>query len=157
MGNKENLAQWVTWMRNPEHSQTQSALKDDTGFCCLGGACDMYIDVTGIGEWDDNGVRFTFTSDKAQEDNYLPPEVREFLGLVGVNPYFKVSTDCLYHSELSTAEIEGGYAFVGATSLNDQFDWSFANIADVVQAQLIDADGDGSVGSAEQMTPFRLS
>lgn len=38
----DNAKKWVKALRSGEYKQTQMALRDRNGFCCLGVACDLY-------------------------------------------------------------------------------------------------------------------
>jgi len=39
-----DIRKWVKALRSGDYTQTRSCLQDDQGFCCLGVACDMFID-----------------------------------------------------------------------------------------------------------------
>jgi len=40
---KEQIQAWVRALRSGEYSQTKGRLQDDSGHCCLGVACDVFI------------------------------------------------------------------------------------------------------------------
>jgi len=40
---KEQIRAWVSALRSAEYSQTKGKLQDDSGHCCLGVACDVFI------------------------------------------------------------------------------------------------------------------
>ena len=40
---KKQIQKWVLALRSGEYSQTKSKLEDDSGYCCLGVACDIFI------------------------------------------------------------------------------------------------------------------
>lgn len=44
--NKEYKDKWVVALRSGQYKQSQKALRDEYGFCCLGVVCDI-IDPTG--------------------------------------------------------------------------------------------------------------
>ena len=156
---KENLALWVAWLRDPANRQDRELLRTNDGFCCLGGACQVYTDVTGNGEWTfEDGWKFSIESSLGRPIGYadLPPSrVGSFFGLGDNNPCFRIHVDCLEGAE-EDGDDDGAF-IVTATSLNDTYGWTFAQIADVIEAQLINLDGDGTSFSARHMPVFRLS
>ena len=40
---KKQIQKWVIALRSGEYSQTTGTLEDDSGHCCLGVACDIFI------------------------------------------------------------------------------------------------------------------
>jgi len=40
---KEQIQAWVRALRSGEYSQTKGRLQNDSGHCCLGVACDVFI------------------------------------------------------------------------------------------------------------------
>lgn len=103
--------EWVKDLRSGEYQQITGQLREgDNGRCCLGVACDTYKRLTGKGEWDEN----TFV---ASEYNYfsaeLPSTVMTFFGFDKSDP------------ELSYGR--------SATTLNDQLERTFEEIADLVE------------------------
>lgn len=103
--------EWAKDLRSGEYQQITGQLREgDNGRCCLGVACDTYKRLTGKGEWDDN----TFV---ASEDSYcsaeLPSIVMEFFG------FYKSDPDLAYGRQ--------------ATTLNDQLERTFEEIADLVE------------------------
>ena len=40
---KQARAEWVAALRSGEYKQIRGQLVDDTGFCCLGVACEVYM------------------------------------------------------------------------------------------------------------------
>ena len=76
------VAEWVAALRSGKYSQTTGTLRDEVGFCCLGVACDL-SDPEG---WVDIGqpeFRFVYNREDSQlqERSYLPPHIREQLGV----------------------------------------------------------------------------
>lgn len=81
---KEELrSEWVKALRSGEYEQSQSVLRDDVGFCCLGVACDVYSNLTGRGEWNERATGdFVFVLDENTESSAsLVDEVRTAYGL----------------------------------------------------------------------------
>lgn len=42
--NKKDILKWTKALRSGEYVQTRGTLQDSTGFCCLGVACDTFIE-----------------------------------------------------------------------------------------------------------------
>jgi len=40
---KEQIRAWVSALRSAEYSQTKGRLQNESGYCCLGVACDIFI------------------------------------------------------------------------------------------------------------------
>lgn len=86
----DNARKWVEALRSGEYAQTRAgALRDSTGYCCLGVACDLYAK-----EHDDlkeipfnslfPGGYYSYAfvdSDGFQHVAFLPEVVRQWLGL----------------------------------------------------------------------------
>lgn len=49
--NQDIKARWVAALRSGEYAQTQMALKDSAGHCCLGVLCDLFAKEAGIKRW----------------------------------------------------------------------------------------------------------
>lgn len=41
--NKSNIKRWVKALRSGKYEQTTDRLQDNTGYCCLGVACKLFI------------------------------------------------------------------------------------------------------------------
>lgn len=41
--NLENIRKWIDALRSGEYKQTVGALRDSSGYCCLGVACDLAV------------------------------------------------------------------------------------------------------------------
>lgn len=107
--NKLNIAKWIVALRSGLYQQTQGVLKDLIGYCCLGVACA----ISKLGQWnpDDyytNGLGLGSAS-------ALPDFVQEWLGLSLRNP---------------TVSLSG----ISAQNANDGLGWTFAQIADGLEA-----------------------
>ena len=46
-----NAQKWVAALRSGAYDQAQEGLQTETGYCCLGVACDLYMKDTGLGKW----------------------------------------------------------------------------------------------------------
>jgi hypothetical protein len=78
----ENFRLWIHDLRTTIAPQAQRQLRNGDGFCCLGRACEVFRTTTGKGEW-------TATGDFVLKDKrgaYLPPEVSDWLGVIGNDP-----------------------------------------------------------------------
>ena len=100
---------WLAALRSGEYQQTTGQLKDDLGFCCLGVLCDLHAKETG-NEW--KGYYYY------KNEDFLPFEVKKWASVDSCNP--------------RTRELGGRQL----TSLNDDHDYSFAQIADVIERDL---------------------
>ena len=70
----ENAKTWVAALRSGEFEQAKGALKDATGYCCLGVACELYRRETGCGEWSNENWFL-------EKKGHLHFKVRKWLGL----------------------------------------------------------------------------
>jgi hypothetical protein len=177
--NREVGLRWVAWLRDPSHKQGRGQLRDaEDRYCCLGGACEVLAGHSGKGEWindeDRDGLSFKWPiligDDGVVETAYaFPPSgVTEALGWRDFNPHFKVKADreedgkhfnsgAYVHVYDDEGDMIPGVAVVQASVLNDSLEWSFKQIAAIVEAQLVNANGDGSMESASSMQPFDVS
>jgi hypothetical protein len=92
--------------------QTQGALRDRNGLCCLGIACDVYRRETGHGAWADplphGAIRFRLNG--AYYTAFLPEEVAAWYGV-------KENPDLIYGADR-----------VSATDANDNLGLTLAGI-----------------------------
>lgn len=122
--NPDVKAQWVAALRSGEYEQAHGYLKvvdegGGVGYCCLGVLCELMP-----------GVERTIKTRAGSsipgyfgDHSYLPPEVREWAGLAQADPLVSVSLG------------EESRRF-RLSDLNDEEQYSFAEIADVIEAQL---------------------
>ena len=81
---KQHREEWCERLESGEYNQTTGALYDGDGYCCLGIACNLFIEKTQAGEWT---AECTFKMKPGQESfrrTYsclLPGAVREYFGL----------------------------------------------------------------------------
>ena len=117
----ENAQKWVDALRSGKYEQGHGQLRKGDRYCCLGVACDVYIQEMGGGEWI-AGTRRTddwwFANEKTGYDAVLPDIVREWLGL---------------------SKNAGEYVLDGQpralTKLNDDYQMSFRNIAIIIESE----------------------
>lgn len=83
----ENMEKLCQVLESGKYQQTTAFLHNDGKFCCLGVACDLYREITGIGEWKDHqhGQNKLFAlpregGDFTHHGTTLPNQVRDFFG-----------------------------------------------------------------------------
>jgi hypothetical protein len=119
---------WVAALLSNKYEQTTGALRDGTGYCCLGVLCDLYSQETGV-EW--------FTPNEYDNctmhgnDSLLPLEVRVWAGLAHDIGGFVSATKHYDEGEETTVDLN-----VTLTELNDSFNYDFKMIAEVIEQQL---------------------
>ena len=121
---------WVKALRGGEYKQTSlGALRDDTGHCCLGVGCDLYIKHEGEGSWEvrDEGEPYIFKVGGEASNSFLPEKVRLWLGLKSTDGSWAGA-----HERGAAKPAEWGHNATLA-GLND-FHHTFASIADRIEA-----------------------
>lgn len=107
----EHRRLWVEALRSGRYAQAKLMLRDDGyGFCCLGVACEVAITAGVIDEY--IGL-----------DGMPPPDVRNWLGLDGPYGRTGITNEVGHLAELTT--------------LNDDHDFTFVDIADVIDDGLL--------------------
>lgn len=84
MALNENAQKWVNALRSGKYQQTQGHLRDKTGYCCLGVACEIYLEETGRGSWQASAGHnaYQYSIDPFERSHTsLPGSVRRWLGL----------------------------------------------------------------------------
>lgn len=133
--NQINGKAWVEALRSGKYTQGIGSLRmedSETGVCthcCLGVVTQLAVAAGVI----DQGVKYTETPGvvvyEDEPNSYigttgmLPKKVREWLEVEVKNPRFKIGEEML-----------------GATSLNDKLKYTFAQIADLIEAQYLNVD-----------------
>lgn len=132
--NQEVKAEWTKALRSGDYSQTTGRLRRATGdgkggFCCLGVLCDLAVKagVTTLREVvpfedDDDLVFYHYGSN--EETAVLPPEVRDWAGLSGENPYLDGGPqpdedEYVRHDTLASTN-DGGATFSEIADIIDQ-------------------------------------
>ena len=71
-----HIEEWVEALRSGEYKQGGGKLRNGDKFCCLGVACDLYMQATGDGGWTDDGafVLGGSASEDCRRDYSFPPE-----------------------------------------------------------------------------------
>jgi hypothetical protein len=115
---------WIEALRSGKYKQTQDLLRTgktdkSAKFCCLGVACDIYAKETGEGQWkynaDKTRMEFCDTNGQMMGAAFLPDAVRKWMGLRTENGASRKEDTTL-------------------TSLNDEYNYSFEQIADKLEA-----------------------
>lgn len=122
----EIRSQWVTALRSGEFKQGQQRLRDGLDQrCCLGVLCELAERagvVTGalIEGDEDLGTEDEWLYGEASE--YLPQVVADWAGLQHLNPVVTAPAAAVDHTNV-----------VALTKLNDNHEWTFAQIADAIE------------------------
>ena len=118
---------WLAALRSGQYEQTEGVLRNGDGFCCLGVLCDIYAQETGV-EWHKPGwVGFSMHS----ATSVLPDAVREWADLPHEHGGYVAVTKSYDDGEETTV-----YHTPSLTELNDQWQYDFRQIADVIEEQL---------------------
>lgn len=116
---KEDIRdQWTAALRSGKYSQTRGKLIRDGEFCCLGVLCDLHSIETGT-PWKGNTYYLN--------DSSLPTEVMIWAGLNLNDPNVYVSY---------RVEGEGGEEETTLTTLNDEIEYDFDQIANIIEEEL---------------------
>ena len=126
--NADIKAKWVAALRSGQYEQTDAVLRDADRFCCLGVLCDLYSKESGT-EWEpDFASQFTMHGNGGT----LPVEVRRWADLPHeYGAYVAVTKRYDEGNEDTTV-----YHSPSLTELNDQWQYDFHQIADVIEQQL---------------------
>lgn len=123
---RQHLEEWVAALRSGDYAQVNGVLHNESGYCCLGVACDLYVKDHENAAWDGEGyLELDGASIGSPGDDLLPEEVALWLGLpTGVNTFVPGVTN---------VELKDGEQMIDATVLNDVNNWSFGQIADAIE------------------------
>ena len=142
-----NAQAWVDALRSGDYKRGQSALHEMTGserdeplFCCLGVACDLFAKAhPDQGRWIATSPiphgAFMFETATSRSQMHLTIEVSDWLGLKRQGPLASEGND---YGEFERAELdyETDLAIMQTlATLNDEKDFSFKQIADVIESQ----------------------
>jgi len=117
---------WVNALRSGNYKQGKAALKKDFSedgagaeYCCLGVLCDLYSQEFGV-PWE---IDIEPAQSLMGESEYLPPAVAQWAGLPDTT--------------VPSVSIEGNKMLLPLTAINDDFDYDFEAIAELIETQLI--------------------
>lgn len=102
---KRNIQAWITNLTNGTYIQGQGRLRHNGTFCCLGVACDTYLQREGRGHWSNKG----FVLNNKTDDDGLPRSVHKYFGV-----------DTLFESKLISLN-DGGASFKKIASTIKRF------------------------------------
>ena len=116
----ENAQKLVNALRSGEYAQIIGALHKDSGFCCLGVACDLFIKETDTSPGWTKSIWGGFTQSFDDETAVLPDRVRVWLG-------FRTNQG-------NFTPVVGAQGSFSLASANDS-GVSFQEIADMIEAE----------------------
>lgn len=130
MANKENIRKWVEALRSGKYQQMKGKLSDGKCFCCLGVACEVAIE-NGVKMnkiVDNSGTEIEYQGQLDSSAGELPEDVSRWLDLVvdDEDGFLRFSSD----PKLPTPE----HRNFSATTWNDSMEYTFAQIADLIEA-----------------------
>jgi hypothetical protein len=122
----ENAKEWVAALRSGAYQQTAGRLRRGDNFCCLGVACDLFMEKTGAGSWvkyEHAQVRalaptYTFQLFDISANTALPDRIVDFYGLSNGDGHY--SENDMLDASLAS-ENDSGRAF--------------SEIADILEAE----------------------
>lgn len=122
---------WISALRSSLYAQGRSWLRQANNngefrYCCLGVLCDIYTQENNK-EWDqvanpNSRSTLPIISSIENVDNVLPNEVIEWAGLNSDNPRIDVNG-----------------IKIALSDLNDQYEYDFDTLADLIEAQLLNS------------------
>lgn len=135
--NPEYKAKWVAALRSGKYEQGRAALhKEGGGMCCLGVLCDVVKDEVG-GRWGEpsgrggSAIGFLINDHTPPNYNYPPFAVYALIGLTVADA--RVGRDISVAAKLPRNQETRLYSL---SVLNDSGDYTFAQIADIIEEQL---------------------
>jgi hypothetical protein len=119
----ENAQHWLKALRSGDFKQSRYALKSDSGYCCLGVACE----VSDLGEFSySKPDKHLFVINEPnfyeQKTDSLPQQVAQ---------YYKIKSDLVILND-SDRELIGSRQ-VSLDELNDDSRYTFEQIADFIE------------------------
>lgn len=130
----DNARAWVAALRSGDYDQTSRYLHTDSGYCCLGVACEVYREKTGDGAWNSDpasqgkGRRVhTFEVGGEIAESVLPMIVIDWLGLYS-------SEGALGNRHVFFEGTDNRAVLYTLTGLNDTAEMTFEQIADAIEA-----------------------
>ena len=115
--NKEIKAQWLTALRGGEYAQGWGQLRKGNEFCCLGVLCDL-AEKAGVIESHEDEWNIHHYGDNG-ESSVLPYAVRQWVSLLHFDP-----------------EVRTGSGVLALSKVNDELNYSFYEIAELIEEQL---------------------
>lgn len=119
------ISRWVKWLEDPKNKQCQRTLFRGQKRCCLGGACNVFMEDNGgkLRKFrGDSDFLFADGTDELTEE--LPKTIAKWFGINTI-PKLRVPPSLLLKAE--------GNKSKWATNLNDTYDFTFAEIAQCIR------------------------
>lgn len=127
-------AEWLTALRSGDYKQTKGALRDNTGYCCLGVLTDLWVKGSSV-EWYPKpfGTTFSIAIPGFNAFSSVAPErVMSWSDLT--NPIgMTLLATVTYHEATEDETVENFY--VTLSDLNDN-GLTFTQIADIIEYAL---------------------
>jgi len=129
---------WLAALRDPSRKQAKHVLRSEAGECCLGVLCDVAVKNDVIPEpvydqWRENFRFQDSTVDGPWESSVLPKAVREWAGIRVANPLVVASVTAY---DVNAGENVTSVRRAALAELNDSASFTFAQLADLIEAQL---------------------
>jgi hypothetical protein len=155
----EIKAAWVKWLREHADQQGKGQLRKDGKFCCLGGLCELAVGAGIVGaspaKVSDLDADNTFEATVYDSEMFvLPDKVAKWASLIpftdsdgvqqafAVNPEVSVLITREMVDKITDKESQDIYVnsigrkrYLQLSTLNDVFEFSFDEIADLIDAQ----------------------
>ena len=75
------ITEWIADLRSGQYKQVRRTLKNYSGYCCLGRACDVAATM-GMGTWEDENDDSTyFCYGGEEEDVVIPQPLLDWIGI----------------------------------------------------------------------------
>lgn len=113
--NKEFKAKWLKALRSREYKQAVGRLRTDSGYCCLGVACD----ISNLGMWLKGEGEFIYITLSNNNGLHLPPEVQKAMGIKNGIPFidFQDTAGRVFLSDLN----DDGFTFEQIADIIEYF------------------------------------
>jgi hypothetical protein len=118
--NKEIIKKWIEALRSGDYEQGKGQLKFGDKYCCLGVLCEIAVKENIIEKYEHNNKS---CYGEEHQLAYLPKKIEVWVGL-DYNPKIIINNNG-YNKEVSLV------------SLNDDYGYSFKEIADVLEKQYL--------------------
>jgi hypothetical protein len=130
--NPEIKQMWVDALLSGEYQQGYNYLASEfqgkVHYCCLGVLCDLAYKHHATNRNEDEFARFSYGKDSEYNNAILPPDVQAWAGLDDNNPELKATVPDYTEEEFEDT--------VRLSELNDDYGFSFKNLAKLIKEQL---------------------
>lgn len=121
---------WVSRLRSGDYPQTTGFLRTDSGFCCLGVLCDMYIEENANKcQWNQHHDEDTYYL--FDVNDFLPFEVMSWAGMHTYDGKF-LPVEVMTWAGMATPDGASDNDGNSLSKYND-LGWSFDDIADKIE------------------------